>query len=164
MSVTQASPSAAVDAAPERISRHRLVDRLYHWAMAACVLTLLATAFLPIIGIKFDWLGLHWMTGVALAVLVIYHIVRASIWQSLRSMMIDTADIANGWRRLAAVRSRRGSARQTRQVQRAAEALSRRRRGPGVGDRRQRPPDATQDRHGRSGAAIPIGSPITPGA
>jgi cytochrome b subunit of formate dehydrogenase len=101
MSVTQVDPSATVEAAPERISRHSLVDRLYHWAMAACVLTLLATAFLPIIGIKFDWLGLHWMTGVALAVLVIYHIVRASIWQSLRSMMIDTADIANGWRRVA---------------------------------------------------------------
>src|SRR5229473_1061988 len=101
MSVTQANLSAAAAAAPERVRRHRLVDRLYHWLMAACVLTLLATAFLPIIGVKFDWLGLHWMTGVVLTVLVIYHIVRASIWQSLRSMMIDTADIANGWRRLA---------------------------------------------------------------
>ena len=39
--------------------------------MAACVLTLLATAFLPIIGVKFDWLGLHWMTGVVLALLVV---------------------------------------------------------------------------------------------
>jgi cytochrome b subunit of formate dehydrogenase len=101
MSVTQANLSATAQAAPERVRRHRLVDRLYHWLMAGCVLTLLATAFLPIIGIKFDWLGLHWMTGVVLAVLVFYHIVRASIWQSLRSMMIDTADIANGWRRLA---------------------------------------------------------------
>ena len=100
MSVTQANPSATAEAAPERVGRHRLADRLYHWLMAACVLTLMATAFLPIIGIKFDWLGLHWMTGVVLAVLVIYHIVRASIWQSLRAMMIDTADITNGWRRL----------------------------------------------------------------
>src|SRR5262249_48806466 len=98
---SQANPTATVDAAPERIRRHLLVDRLYHWIMAGCVLTLLATAFLPIIGVKFDWLGLHWMTGVVLAVLVVYHMVRASIWQSLRSMVIDTGDIANGWRRLA---------------------------------------------------------------
>jgi len=101
MSVSQANLTATVEAAPERIRRHLLVDRLYHWIMAACVLTLLATAFLPIIGVKFDWLGLHWMTGVVLAVLVVYHMVRASIWQSLRSMVIDTGDIANGWRRLA---------------------------------------------------------------
>src|SRR5258708_996005 len=103
MSVTQANPSATVEAAPERIGRHRLVDRLYHWTMAACVLTLLATAFLPIIGVKSDWLGLHGVTGVVRTVLVISPIVRASIWQGLRSMMIDTADIANGWRRLAGV-------------------------------------------------------------
>jgi formate dehydrogenase subunit gamma len=103
MSVTQANLSVTAESAPERVRRHRLVDRLYHWLMAACVLILLATAFLPIIGVKFDWLGLHWMTGVVLAVLVVYHIVRASIWQSLRSMMIDTADIANGWLRLAGV-------------------------------------------------------------
>jgi formate dehydrogenase subunit gamma len=101
MSVTQASPSVTAEAVPERVRRHRLVDRLYHWLMAACVLTLMATAFLPIIGIKFDWLGLHWMTGVVLAVLVVFHIVRASIWHRLGTMMIDTTDIANGWRRLA---------------------------------------------------------------
>ena len=70
MSVSQANLSATVEATPGRIRRHLVVDRLYHWIMAACVLTLLATAFLPIIGYKFDWLGLHWMTGVVLAVLV----------------------------------------------------------------------------------------------
>jgi formate dehydrogenase subunit gamma len=101
MSVIHASPSATAEAQPERVRRHRLVDRLYHWLMAACVLTLMATAFLPIVGIKFDWLGLHWMTGVVLAVLVVFHVVRASIWHRLRTMMIDPADIANGWRRLA---------------------------------------------------------------
>src|SRR5271169_2669595 len=101
MSVSQANLSATVKATPGRIRRHLVVDRLYHWIMAACVLTLLATAFLPIIGVKFDWLGLHWMTGVVLAALVVCHIVRASIWHRLRTMMIDTTDIANGWRRLA---------------------------------------------------------------
>jgi cytochrome b subunit of formate dehydrogenase len=100
MSVSQADLSATIDVAPERVRRHHLVDRLYHWIMAASVLTLMATAFLPIVGIKFEWLTLHWTTGVALAALVVYHIVRATIWQRPSRMMIDTADIANGWRRL----------------------------------------------------------------
>jgi cytochrome b subunit of formate dehydrogenase len=100
MSVSQADLSATLEAAPERVQRHRLVDRLYHWIMAACVLTLMATAFLPIVGIKFEWLTLHWTSGVVLAALVVYHIVRATIWQHPSRMMIDTADIANGWRRL----------------------------------------------------------------
>jgi formate dehydrogenase subunit gamma len=101
MSVSQADLSATIEVAPERVRRHRLVDRLYHWVMAACVLILMATAFLPIVGIKFEWLTPHWTIGVVLAALVVYHIVRATIWQRPGRMMIDTADIANGWRRLA---------------------------------------------------------------
>src|SRR5262252_10063861 len=67
MTVLQANMSVA-ESASGRIRRHLLADRIYHWLMAACVLTLLATAFLPIIGYKFEWLGLHWTTGVALSV------------------------------------------------------------------------------------------------
>jgi cytochrome b subunit of formate dehydrogenase len=104
MSVPQADISAAPSLASstegrgERVRRHHLVDRIYHWAMAACVLTLLATAFLPIIGYKFEWLGLHWTTGVALTLLVAVHIVRATIWQDFWAMVIDFTDIRNGWR------------------------------------------------------------------
>jgi formate dehydrogenase subunit gamma len=101
MSVSRVELSATARPVPERVRRHRLVDRLYHWVMAACVLTLMATAFLPIIGVKFDWLGLHWTTGVILAVLVVFHIVRATIWQHPMRMMIDTADVTNGCRSLA---------------------------------------------------------------
>lgn len=91
--------SATVAASPgDRVSRHLLVDRVYHWLMAACVLTLMATAFLPIIGYKFEWLGLHWATGVALSALVFIHIVRAVIWQDFFAMVIDAADIRNAWR------------------------------------------------------------------
>ena len=42
--------TAASGAATDRIERHKLVDRAYHWLMAASLLTLLATAFLPILG------------------------------------------------------------------------------------------------------------------
>jgi cytochrome b subunit of formate dehydrogenase len=39
--------------APDRIVRHRLPDRIFHWVMAASVLALLATGFLPILGVRF---------------------------------------------------------------------------------------------------------------
>jgi cytochrome b subunit of formate dehydrogenase len=100
MSVSQVEVPAAASA-PGRIRRHLLVDRVYHWLMAACVLTLMATAFLPIIGYKFEWLGLHWSTGVVLSALVVIHIVRAVIWQDFWAMVFDGADLRNGWRRLS---------------------------------------------------------------
>src|SRR5260221_11382798 len=100
MTVTQANVSAA-GAVSDRVKRHLLADRIYHWLMAACVVTLLATAFLPIIGYKFEWLGLHWTTGVALSALGLIHIVRAGIWQDFWAMMIDGSDLGNGWRHLA---------------------------------------------------------------
>jgi formate dehydrogenase subunit gamma len=109
MTVTQANVSAA-GAISDRVKRHLLVDRVYHWLMAGCVLTLLATAFLPIVGYKFEWLGLHWTTGVALSALVVIHIVRAVIWQDFWAMMIDGADFRNGWRHLAQALGRKGAA------------------------------------------------------
>jgi cytochrome b subunit of formate dehydrogenase len=74
-------------AAGEPVVRHRLADRLYHWLMAVAVFVLLGTAFLPILGVKFQWLEIHWMTGVVLVVLVLAHIVRALFWLDWRSMM-----------------------------------------------------------------------------
>ena len=82
----------------QRVLRHRGIDRLYHWLMAICVFVLTATAFLPILGIKFAWLDIHWITGVALAVLILFHIVRAIGWQDWRNMWIGLADIRDLWR------------------------------------------------------------------
>ena len=99
MTVSQIEAGSTAAAAPvDRVRRHLLIDRAYHWLMAACILMLMGTAFLPIIGYKFEWLGLHWMTGVVLTVVVLIHIVRAIIWQDLWAMMIDGADVRNGWR------------------------------------------------------------------
>ncbi len=74
-----------------RVLRHHIVDRLYHWLMAASMLVLLITGFLPVLGIKFAWVAPHWIAGVALTVLILVHIVRAlfalnpwSIWISWR--------------------------------------------------------------------------------
>jgi cytochrome b subunit of formate dehydrogenase len=79
--------------APARVMRHDWVDRLYHWLMAICVFVLMATAFLPILGYKFEWLDIHWTTGVALAALIFIHIVRALVWQDWRNMWIASHDL-----------------------------------------------------------------------
>jgi cytochrome b subunit of formate dehydrogenase len=103
VSETSASATPVAEASSGRVVRHKLADRIYHWLMAAAVLTLLGTAFLPIIGWKFEWLNLHWTTGVLLAFLVVIHIVRGLIWQDWRAMVPDAADIRDGWRSLARV-------------------------------------------------------------
>jgi formate dehydrogenase subunit gamma len=75
-----------------RVTRHKGPDRLFHWLNAVAVLTLLATSFLPIAGIKFDWLMIHWIAGLALTALVLFHIVRALVWQDRGSMWFGRAD------------------------------------------------------------------------
>jgi formate dehydrogenase subunit gamma len=97
MSVSQALAPAKLDQGG-RVKRHTLIDRVYHWLAALAVLTLMGTAFLPIAGWKFEWLTLHWTTGIVLAALVVAHILRALIWQDWRAMVVDTADIRNAWR------------------------------------------------------------------
>jgi cytochrome b subunit of formate dehydrogenase len=86
------------DMTADHVIRHTAFDRLYHWVMAACILVLMATAFLPILGLKFAWLDIHWITGVILAVLVVIHIVRALVWQDWRNMWIGRADLREMWR------------------------------------------------------------------
>jgi len=66
------------------------------------VLILMGTAFLPIVGWKFEWVSLHWMTGIVLTLLVLIHIVRALIWQDWRAMIPDAADIRDGVRNIRA--------------------------------------------------------------
>src|SRR6185312_479026 len=82
--------SPAVPAAGT-VVRHKGPDRLYHWLMAAAVLTLMFTAFAPILGWKFEWDTPHWISGVVLTILVVIHIVRASIWQDFWAMVIVPA-------------------------------------------------------------------------
>ena len=56
--------------------RHRLGDRLFHWVMAACIFVLGGTAFLPIIGIGFNWVPIHWWSGIVLVAAIIFHLYR----------------------------------------------------------------------------------------
>lgn len=93
------APKAAEPAAPDdptlpgRLIRHRLVDRLYHWTMASLMLVLLATSFLPIVGLKFPWIDAHWIAGTLLALIVACHMVRALFWQDPRSMLIGPSEL-----------------------------------------------------------------------
>jgi len=91
--VTLPSSHSRSDQDTEKIVRHKLLDRMYHWTMAISVFVLLGTAFLPLVGLKFPWVTIHWIAGVILAAIVFIHIVRALIWQDRASMYIGLRDL-----------------------------------------------------------------------
>ena len=85
----------------ERIIRHAGLDRLLHWVMAAAVLVLLATGILPQLGLRFDWVGVHWVAGLTFIAALLVHLVRVAWRRSLASMGLrrrDFAQLAAAWR------------------------------------------------------------------
>ena len=90
---TPSRASTGGSATADRIARHALPDRVLHWISAACVLILLGTAFLPIVGFEFPWVAVHWMTGVVLGVAVLLHVVRVLARGTWGSMWIGRGDI-----------------------------------------------------------------------
>jgi cytochrome b subunit of formate dehydrogenase len=93
-------PRALAVALPKRIPRHSLTARLFHWIMAAAMFTLLFTAFLPRVGIQFDWVTYHWIAGTVLTVSVIFHIIHASFWLDFWAIWPDKADLVDALRRV----------------------------------------------------------------
>jgi cytochrome b subunit of formate dehydrogenase len=93
----QAAETDALEAAradlPPKITRHSGAARLFHWIMAASMLTLLFTAFLPIAGVQFAWVTWHWMAGLVLAASILFHIVHASVWLDFWSIWVGPKDI-----------------------------------------------------------------------
>jgi len=86
-----------------KLVRHRPADRLLHWGMAVCMLILLGTSLLPILGIKFEWVLIHWLTGLVLVVLVSAHVVSVirrhslpGMWISLRELREELENIRLG--------------------------------------------------------------------
>ena len=73
--------------------RHRFADRAFHWVMAISVIILGVSAFLPIIGVKFDWIPWHWITGVVLTLAILFHLYRVLAVHGLREMMPGTDDV-----------------------------------------------------------------------
>ncbi len=89
-----AKKKAKPSAEGRKINRHDAIDRAFHWIMAASVLVLIATGVMPIIGIHFAWLDIHWIAGLVLTFVVAFHIVRASFWQDFKSMIMTPSDFA----------------------------------------------------------------------
>jgi formate dehydrogenase subunit gamma len=105
-----ASRTKSVRADPDKIVRHRGPDRLFHWVMAASVVALIATGFLPVLGYRFSWVAPHWIAGLILLAAVLFHLVRAVTKLDLKSMWIDRADLANAARKVRMPMGRRAAA------------------------------------------------------
>ena len=93
----EAAPAANV---PARVARHSLAARLFHWVMAAAILVLLFTGFLPIVGIQFSWITIHWVAGVVLTLSVAYHIIHATFFLDFWSIWIYPSELGDAGRRL----------------------------------------------------------------
>jgi formate dehydrogenase subunit gamma len=78
---------------PEKIERHNLAARLFHWVMAASMFVLLFTAFLPVAGIKFPWVQWHWMAGLVLTASILFHIFHATFFLDFWSIWVGPSDI-----------------------------------------------------------------------
>jgi len=76
------------------VLRHAAIDRLFHWVTAATMTALLGTGLLPIVGLKFDWLDLHWISGLLLTAAVLVHLLRVLTVQGLRAIHLRARDFA----------------------------------------------------------------------
>ncbi len=81
---------------PEKLQRHTVGARGFHWSMSVAMFVLLITAFFPVIGIRFPWVTIHWIAGVALILTVIYHVYHVFAKQDFWAMWIDGRDIEEG--------------------------------------------------------------------
>ncbi len=77
----------------KRVQRHEKIDRIMHWIMAISILVLLATGVMPIIGINFVWLTIHWISGLVLTAAVLFHILRSVFVKDLMSVWISPKDL-----------------------------------------------------------------------
>ena len=84
---------AAHKGLPDRITRHTLMARLFHWVMAGAMFVLLVTAFFPILGIQFAWVTWHWIAGLVLTGAIIYHIIHVTFWLDFWSIWVGPGDI-----------------------------------------------------------------------
>jgi cytochrome b subunit of formate dehydrogenase len=78
---------------PDRVARHSLAARLFHWVMAAAMFVLLFTAFLPVAGIQFPWVTWHWSAGLVLTASILFHILHASVWLDFWSIWVGPKDL-----------------------------------------------------------------------
>jgi len=85
---------------PPRIPRHSLAARLFHWIMAAAMFVLLFTAFLPKVGVQFNWVAYHWIAGSVLTVSILFHIIHATFYLDFWSIWPDRSDLDDARKRV----------------------------------------------------------------
>ena len=93
----EAVPAEAASSIPENVPRHSLPARIFHWAMAAAVLTLLFSAFLPKAGVHFAWVDIHWAAGLVLILSIVFHIIYSVFFMDFWAIWPGKADLENGW-------------------------------------------------------------------
>lgn len=93
------SPAEAIGI-PERVPRHSLAARFFHWIMALSVFALLLTAFLPKVGVEFNWVFYHWIAGLVLTAAVLFHIFHAIFVMDFWSIWPDRIDVRDATRRV----------------------------------------------------------------
>jgi formate dehydrogenase subunit gamma len=91
-----------------RVARHALAERLFHWILAASILVLIVSAFAPIFGWKFHWVAIHWIAGIVMTLVILFHLGRALASLEFWSMMVDRIDLRDLWRGAVGQLSRRG--------------------------------------------------------
>jgi cytochrome b subunit of formate dehydrogenase len=85
---------------PARVPRHSMAARMFHWIMAAAMFTLLFTAFLPKVGVRFPWVTYHWIAGAVLTISILFHVIHASFWMDFWSIWPDRIDVNDAYNRI----------------------------------------------------------------
>ncbi len=96
---SEASPAEVLNL-PARIPRHSLAARLFHWIMAAAMFVLLFTAFLPKVGVQFNWVTYHWIAGTVLTISILFHIVHSIFYMDFWSIWPDRSDLEDAGKRI----------------------------------------------------------------
>ncbi len=96
---SEAPPAQTLDL-PARIPRHSLAARMFHWIMAAAMFVLLFTAFLPRVGVQFNWVTYHWIAGTVLTISILFHIVHSIFYMDFWSIWPDRSDLEDARRRV----------------------------------------------------------------
>ena len=78
-----------------RLERHELTDRILHWLIAIAMITLLCTSLLPVLGVKFEWVLIHWVTGILLTMLIAVHITKVLTLRRLPLIKLSKQEIVS---------------------------------------------------------------------
>jgi formate dehydrogenase subunit gamma len=108
MGAGDAGGEAQPEGVPPRVVRHGRSARISHWILAASVLVLLVTGFVPILALGFPWLTIHWVAGLVLTGYLFYHVVDTVRRGTLRSMWTTSAEWRGGLARLRSFAGGRG--------------------------------------------------------